>query len=124
MARAKPPSAEPSPFNILEDRPTLDEYQKRIEQARRDRGPQEELSEDDSDSSNDVAAPGKKYRKIDPAVLEDMVKFEDSFKGINKRYRLIDRIGEGTGHHTLRCAFRWLLRAFDIPRNFLDGVQS
>lgn len=33
---------------------------------------------------------------VDDAVLEDMEKFEHSFKNISQRYRLINRIGEGT----------------------------
>lgn len=33
---------------------------------------------------------------VDDAVMEDMDKFEASFKNITQRYRLINRIGEGT----------------------------
>ncbi|KAL1633361.1 Cell division control protein 7 [Neofusicoccum ribis] len=33
---------------------------------------------------------------VDESVAEDMDRFEETFKGINKRYRLINRIGEGT----------------------------
>ena len=95
MAKAKPSAAEPSPFNILEDRPTLDEYQARIEQKQNHQREREELRDDASDTSDDAVAQIKKQRLIDPAVKEDMAKFEESFKGINKRYRLIDRIGEG-----------------------------
>lgn len=32
---------------------------------------------------------------VDPAVQEDMDKFEATFKGIKDRFRLINRIGEG-----------------------------
>ena len=96
MSRTKPSAAEPSPFNILEDRPTLDEYQARIEQKRRYQREREELGDDASDTSDDSAVRVKKTRPVDPTVKEDMIKFEESFKGINKRYRLIDRIGEGT----------------------------
>lgn len=32
---------------------------------------------------------------VEDSVTEDMNKFEDSFKGIAERYRLIKRIGEG-----------------------------
>ena len=95
MARAKPPSAEPSPFNILEDRPTLDEYQLKVEAAQRDRRVGDEISDDDSETTDDSVASKKQHRKKDPVVVEDMVKFEESFRGITKRYRLIDRIGEG-----------------------------
>jgi len=33
--------------------------------------------------------------EIDELVLEDMQKFEESFRGITKRYKLLNRIGEG-----------------------------
>ena len=39
-----------------------------------------------SDDSDDV---------VDPAVQEDMNKFQETFKGIKDRFRLINRIGEG-----------------------------
>lgn len=32
---------------------------------------------------------------VDEAVAEDMARFEETFVGINKRFRLINRIGEG-----------------------------
>ena len=96
MARAKPPSVEPNPFNILEDRPSLDEYQQRKEEEQQSPDETGSSISDESDLSDDSASPKKKKRrKIDPAVAEDMAKFEESFKGISKRYRLIDRIGEG-----------------------------
>ena len=34
--------------------------------------------------------------EVEDAVLDDMEKFEQSFKNISQRYRLINRIGEGT----------------------------
>ncbi|KAI9815170.1 MAG: hypothetical protein M1832_005572 [Thelocarpon impressellum] len=34
--------------------------------------------------------------QVDPLVAEDMEKFTDTFKGIASRFRLINRIGEGT----------------------------
>lgn len=33
--------------------------------------------------------------EVDDAVAEDMSRFEESFAGITKRFRLINRIGEG-----------------------------
>jgi cell division control protein 7 len=58
---------------------------------------------DDADEDNDQ----KKYDKdehyededdepVDPSVREDMKRLEDTFTGISKRFRLINRIGEGT----------------------------
>jgi cell division control protein 7 len=34
--------------------------------------------------------------ELEQSVAEDMARFEDTFKGISDRYRLINRIGEGT----------------------------
>jgi len=102
MAKAKPPSAGPSPFNILEDRPSLDEYQQRKKEEQQSPNDSDRSISDESDASEDsVASKKHKRRKIDPAVAEDMAKFEESFKGIAKRYKLIDRIGEGRKHYTL-----------------------
>lgn len=39
---------------------------------------------------------GSDDQDVDDAVLEDMEKFEQSFRNIGQRYRLINRIGEGT----------------------------
>lgn len=33
---------------------------------------------------------------VDDSVKEDMKKLEDSFRGISDRFRLVNRIGEGT----------------------------
>jgi len=48
----------------------------------------EESEETTLGSSDDDSDP-------DASVLEDMERFEQSFKGITKRYKLINRIGEG-----------------------------
>ena len=37
--------------------------------------------------------------EVDDLVAEDIERFETSFVGINKRYRLINRIGEGKVLH-------------------------
>lgn len=37
--------------------------------------------------------------EIDDSVADDIVRFEESFEGINKRYRLINRVGEGKNAH-------------------------
>ncbi|KAG4028844.1 hypothetical protein MFRU_019g01300 [Monilinia fructicola] len=48
---------------------------------------QDEGYSEDSDESDDA---------VDPATAEDIAKFEATFKGIKDRFRLINRIGEGT----------------------------
>lgn len=39
--------------------------------------------------------------EIDPAVQEDMDKFQATFRGIKERFRLINRIGEGEHRESL-----------------------
>ena len=96
MAKAKPPSAGPNPFNILEDSPNIAEYRQKNEEAQQYPDDSNRSSSVETDASEQsTASKKKKLRRIDPAVAEDMAKFEESFKGISKRYRLIDRIGEG-----------------------------
>ena len=41
--------------------------------------------------------------EVDPAVQEDMDKFVATFKGIKDRFRLINRIGEGSFCYALNC---------------------
>ena len=36
--------------------------------------------------------------EIEESVAEDMARFQETFVGINKRFRLINRIGEGMSH--------------------------
>lgn len=63
---------------------------------------EEEYAGDDMDESRDpLEESGATVSEdddddIDDAVLEDMERFEQSFKNITQRYRLINRIGEGT----------------------------
>lgn len=48
---------------------------------------EENLSEDYEDSESED--------EVDESVIEDMRKLEESFRGISRKYRLINRIGEG-----------------------------
>ena len=36
--------------------------------------------------------------EVEDSVQEDMARFEETFVGISKRFRLINRIGEGMSH--------------------------
>ena len=51
---------------------------------------EEEVEYSESDDSSDEA-----QKPLSRAVLDEITKFEDSFKDITKQYRIIDRIGEG-----------------------------
>ena len=50
---------------------------------------EEDYSEEEVDMSDDEAS------DVEDSVKEDIEKFEQSFKGIGERFRLINRIGEG-----------------------------
>ena len=89
MARArisKVPTAEPSPFNVVED------------SSRTESEVEEELETNDQESDEDATSdvqPERRPKPISRSVREDIARFEESFKDLAKQYRLIDRIGEG-----------------------------
>lgn len=96
MVKSKAPTGEPSPFNILEDpRDTPEQSHASVKEAGFDVIDRDEVSGDESEGSNGSESSVESRRPIDKSVLEDMAKFEDSFKGITQRFRLINRIGEG-----------------------------
>lgn len=68
-----------------------DEYQEdfpaRVEKESEEQNMADSLSESGSYDESD--------EDVDDSVVEDMKKLEDSFRGISKRFRLINRIGEG-----------------------------
>lgn len=57
-----------------------------------------DLESDDEDSMADSISDQSEDSEddVDESVMEDMRKLEESFKGISQKYRLINRIGEGT----------------------------
>ncbi|KAL0637766.1 Cell division control protein 7 [Maublancomyces gigas] len=64
-------------------------------------GDQEEaMDEDDAQSScsssSSSSSDSNDPDKIDPSVAEEMENFEATFRGFSKRFRLINKIGEGT----------------------------
>ena len=92
MARAravKVPTGEPSPFNVLDDVPhnvTRSNHQA-VVQDDDAMSVDEEISDDSSETHHKV---------VPRSVLDDIARFEESFKDLAKQYRLIDRIGEGS----------------------------
>ncbi|KAF2142486.1 uncharacterized protein K452DRAFT_332213 [Aplosporella prunicola CBS 121167] len=83
MARARAHRAEPDPVHIH-----VDEEDDQSQHMDESRDPLEESGRTVEDSDDEEI--------VDEAVLDDMERFEESFKGISKKYRLINRIGEGT----------------------------
>ena len=49
---------------------------------------------DDEDEDDEMESEDEEHA-VDPIVQSDIRQFEESFRGISKKYRLIDRIGEG-----------------------------
>ena len=90
MARQTVPRALAEDVNAQNARPIRVSEQwhdsEDTEEMDESRDPLEESGGTHSDESDD---------EIDESVAEDMQKFEESFKGISRRYRLINRIGEG-----------------------------
>jgi len=72
------------PVPVHEDRMS-DGTEEETDEAEQDNGPLE-------DSGGTVS----EEEELDDAVAEDIQRFEASFKNITQRYRLINRIGEGT----------------------------
>lgn len=89
MAKPRAPPSGGDPFNIHEDpnarskAPGFDDVNTKTEVMEQ---PDYEDSSDDSDDS---------IGSVQESVAEDMLKLEATFKGISKRFRLINRIGEG-----------------------------
>jgi cell division control protein 7 len=83
MARPKAGKA----VRVHEDEPEDHDEETVMDESRHPDDESGATRTDDSDES-----------ELDESVAEDIARFEASFKGINKRYRLISRIGEGESH--------------------------
>lgn len=55
---------------------------------------EDEDAESDGSDTTDVSE-DERSAAVPRSVKEDIAKFEDSFRELTKRYRLINRIGEG-----------------------------
>lgn len=77
---------------------------------------EESESESESDQYND----GESDDEADESVIEDMRKLEENFKGISRKYRLINRIGEGI----LTSVYNRLNALPTRSRYILDCIQS
>jgi len=92
--------------NVLEDIPAHDHdhdahYEDRSDETEdamdESKGPLEESGATITDESDE---------EIEASVQQDILRFEQSFKDITRRYRLINRIGEGpSSHHPIRPSF-------------------
>jgi cell division control protein 7 len=83
MARARAQSRTAETLVHQDDMQEEEEIEERLDESA---DPLEESGRTMDDSSEE---------EVEDSVAEDIVRFEESFVGINKRYRLINRIGEG-----------------------------
>ncbi|TAQ87627.1 hypothetical protein B7494_g4075 [Chlorociboria aeruginascens] len=86
------------PFHIHQDE-ILEEYANEESQEMLDEVEEEEEEEEEEDETQEDAysdSSEESYGRVDADVKEDMDKFQETFQGITKRFRLINRIGEGT----------------------------
>ena len=108
----------PVPFDIHQDElqgsGSMDEDDNGMDKER------DEVDEDDfqEDGYSDVS--DETDIVVDPAVQEDMDRFQETFKGIKDRFRLINRIGEGRVNVLLCCELSFNM----IHRNILYCVQG
>ncbi len=86
MAKVQTRRPQHEPMAIYEDDPEGYETAEETEAMEESRDPLTESGCTRSEESEE---------EIEDSVLEDMEQFEQSFKGITKMYRLINRIGEG-----------------------------
>jgi hypothetical protein len=56
---------------------------------------EEEQEQDQAEEGSDDLYESESEGEVDESVVDDMHKLEESFKGISRKYRLINRIGEG-----------------------------
>jgi hypothetical protein len=78
--------AQPQHIHIAEDQDEEEEEEEEDEVEEDDGGEGLSGEENDNDESED---------EVEESVIEDMRKLEESFRGISRKYRLINRIGEG-----------------------------
>lgn len=102
----------PGQIDVLEDH--LKEEEDAAKQSDESMDPMEESGQT-VDSSDE---------EVEDAVQEDMARFEETFVGINKRFRLINRIGEGMSHIIGLAICRVHDPLTKFCRNLLHGIQG
>ena len=80
------------PFEIHHDE-MVDESMEEDHRMEDSRAEMDEEHEDQDDAYSETSEESDGV--VDPTVQEDMDKFQDTFKGLQERFRLINRIGEG-----------------------------
>lgn len=91
MAKIREGRREPETVIIHEDEPRYEHAQDNggTEELDESRGPLEESG------STNLLSDESDYDDVESSVAEDICKFEESFGNISRKYRFINRIGEG-----------------------------
>jgi hypothetical protein len=95
------------PFQIHHDELDMDEDES-VDGNEQSMEESKAITEEDGDQQDDAysEASDDSSGQVEASVQDDMNRFEDTFKGIKDRFRLINRIGEGTGCLTaMRCIY-------------------
>jgi len=97
MATIRPRNAK-STFEIHHDEVDVDESLDGEDQAMDESRDDMEEEEDDQQEDGFSDVSDESGAAVDVQVQEDMDKFQETFEGLEKRFRLINRIGEGNSH--------------------------
>jgi hypothetical protein len=65
-----------------------------------------QIVEDEEEDQSEEGYETESEDEVDESVVEDMRKLEESFRGISRKYRLINRIGEGILPSLLDCTVK------------------
>lgn len=82
------------------------DYHMRSEDETEDAMDESKNSMDESQATEPNASDDEEEEEVEASVQEDIARFEQSFKNISQRFRLINRIGEGTNQHLPVSSFR------------------
>jgi cell division control protein 7 len=63
-----------------------------------------DASADSRRGESDHEGEDEEEEEVDDSAREDMKKLEDTFPGISDRFRLVNRIGEGTDIPSVLCS--------------------
>ena len=83
------------PFEIHHDEIEGDDFMEQELEATEEEESRDYMDDDDIQGEEDSEGSDDSDGIVDTSVQEDMDKFQETFKGITDRFRLINRIGEG-----------------------------
>ena len=102
-------------IQIHEDSPEGNSYDNASEVGEGEEEEEEEEEEENAETETDVSMQDEEDsdEEVAESVLEDIERFQETFKGIGDRYKLLGRIGEGT--------FSTVYKAQDLQYNLYQN---